>query len=231
MEYREGGFDPWSSVARLGPHGLPDDARAQLLATRDRFGSLRPGLPERFTGVTEGEILQAGRYSWRVIFGHGHAPEHVCLYCQEEGVLIPGDMVLPHISPHVGSPTTWTQGNPVALFQESLSRLAGLPPDTLVLPSHGTPFVGLRERVLELEVHHRGRCRLIWEALEKPRCAGDLLEVLFTPGLDLLQVVLAMNETMAHLAYLEERGDVDSLAGEDGITRYVRRFDRYPKGG
>ena len=52
-------------------------------------------------------------------------------------------MLLPDISTHVGSPATWVPGNPVAEFQKSVRRLAALPADTLVLPSHGVPFLGL----------------------------------------------------------------------------------------
>jgi glyoxylase-like metal-dependent hydrolase (beta-lactamase superfamily II) len=131
-------------------------------------------------------------------------------------------MVLPHISTHVGSPATWLPGNPVALFHESVRRLADLPPDMLVLPSHGDPFVGLRERVAELELHHEARCRTIAGALGEPRSAYDLLQVVFQRELDPLQLMLAMNEAIAHLEYMTDRGELIRLAGDDGITRYVR---------
>jgi glyoxylase-like metal-dependent hydrolase (beta-lactamase superfamily II) len=32
-----------------------------------------------------------------VITGYGHSPEHMSLYCAEAGVLISGDMLLPHL--------------------------------------------------------------------------------------------------------------------------------------
>ena len=139
------------------------------------------------------------------------------------GILISGDMVLPHISTHVGSPAAWLPGNPVALFQDSVRRLAELPEDTLVLPSHGEPFVGLRERVAELEVHHAERCRTIGGLLGEPRSAAELLQVVFQRELDPLQLMLAMNEAVAHLEYMTERGELERLAGDDGITRYVRK--------
>ena len=122
-----------------------------------------------------------------------------------------------------GSPAAWLPGNPVALFQESVRRLAELPADTLVLPSHGEPFVGLRERVAELEVHHEERCRTIAGALGEPRSAAELLQVVFQRELDPLQLMLAMNEAVAHLEYMTDRGELERLAGDDGITRYVRR--------
>ena len=132
-------------------------------------------------------------------------------------------MLLPDISTHVGSPATWLPGNPVAQFQKSVRRLAALPADTLVLPSHGLPFLGLRERVAELEEHHEQRCTTMAAALGEPRSAGELLEVVFQRELDALQLMFAMNEAIAHLEYMTERAQLERLDGDDGIVRYVRR--------
>jgi len=123
----------------------------------------------------------------------------------------------------VGSPATWLPGNPVGLFHESIRRLADLPADTLVLPSHGDPFVGLQARVAELESHHEDRCRTIAAGLGQPRSAYELLQVVFQRELDPLQLMLAMNEAVAHLEYMTDRGELERLAADDGITRYVRR--------
>ncbi len=246
----EKGTDARSTAARLAGHGLSADAQRFLVENEASFQILKPGLPPDFTPLAEGDTVSTGAYSWQVIFGQGHAPDHVCLYCADPpaaggapvgaggaaagdlgdaarakrpGILISGDMVLPHISTHVGSPAAWLPGNPVALFQESVRRLAELPPDTLVLPSHGVPFVGLRERVAELELHHEERCRTIAAALGGPRTAAELLRVVFQRELDPLQLMLAMNEAVAHLEYMTDRGELERVAGEDGITRYVRR--------
>lgn len=219
----EAGSGSWAAVERLGPHGLPEATREVLLSSQSPFAALDPAVPEEFIPVEEGgELVLAGR-RWRVLIGYGHSPEHVSLYSAEAGVLISGDMLLPHISSHVGSPVTWALGNPVALFQQSLRRLAELPADTLVLPSHGVPFLGVRERVAALLEHHEERCARLLTALTEPKTAGELLEVLFPRGLDPLQVVLAMNETIAHLAYLEGRGDLEKVVGGDGMIRWVRR--------
>jgi glyoxylase-like metal-dependent hydrolase (beta-lactamase superfamily II) len=237
LRNREKGTDMRSTAARLAAHGLSPEAGAFLVKNASDFESLRPGLPQEFEPVSEGDTVATGRYSWRVVFGQGHAPDHVCLYCEDAppgiarsrgaaggaGVLISGDMVLPHISTHVGSPATWLPGNPVGLFHESIRRLADLPADTLVLPSHGDPFVGLQARVAELESHHEDRCRTIAAGLGQPRSAYELLQVVFQRELDPLQLMLAMNEAVAHLEYMTDRGELERLAADDGITRYVRR--------
>ena len=118
-------------------------------------------------------------------------------------------MLLPDISTHVGSPATWLPGNPVAQFQKSVRRLAALPADTLVLPSHGVPFLGLRERVAELEAHHEQRWRPMAAALGEPRSAAELLEIVFQRELDALQLMFAMNEAVAHLEYMTDRGQLE----------------------
>ena len=75
----------------------------------------------------------------------------------------------------------------------------------------------------ELEAHHQERCRTIAAALDEPRSAAELLNVVFQRELDPLQLMLAMNEAVAHLEYMTDRGELERLPGEDGITRYVRR--------
>ena len=62
-------------------------------------------------------------------------------------MLISGDMVLPKISTNVSVWPEQPEGDPLQLFLDSLDRYAQLPPDTLVLPSHGLPFRGLRKRI------------------------------------------------------------------------------------
>ena len=57
--------------------------------------------------------------------------------------------------------------------------------------------------------------------LAKPTRAGQLLDPLFGRGLDPLDVILAMNETTAHLVFLEQRGAVRKDLGDDGAIRYV----------
>jgi hypothetical protein len=77
--------------------------------------------------------------------------------------------------------------------------------------------------VAELELHHEARCRTIAGALDEPRSAYELLQVVFQRELDPLQLMLAMNEAIAHLEYMTDRGELDRLDGDDRIIRYVRR--------
>ena len=75
------GTDAKSTAARLAGHGLSAEAQRFLIENEASFQILKPGLPLDFTPLVEGDTISTGRYSWRVIFGQGHAPDHVCLYC------------------------------------------------------------------------------------------------------------------------------------------------------
>jgi glyoxylase-like metal-dependent hydrolase (beta-lactamase superfamily II) len=118
-------------------HGLPEALEA---AFAKRGNAYRRGVPEPAAIVRShvgGDVRQAGDTTWRIIAGHGHSPEHASLYSAERGVLIAGDMLLPKISTNVSVAPVDPDGNPLLRFLDSLSAFAGLPEDTLVLPSHG----------------------------------------------------------------------------------------------
>ena len=53
------------------------------------------------------------------------------------------------------------------------------PPGTVVLPSHGLPFRGMRERIAQLEEHHRLRLGELEDVCGEPKCAADVLGTLF----------------------------------------------------
>ena len=76
-----------------------------------------------------------------MLIGEGHAPEHACLLCEETGVLIAGDQILPRISPNISVQAYEPDGDPLSRYLTSLSKLRGqLPGEILVLPSHNLPF-------------------------------------------------------------------------------------------
>ncbi|MBV8799734.1 MAG: MBL fold metallo-hydrolase, partial [Alphaproteobacteria bacterium] len=118
---------------------------------RIRFGSFGKSiapLPAAFHRLSAQDELRLGDYTWRVIIGRGHSPEHACLYCAERGLLISGDQVLPRISSNVSVFPTEPDADPLADWLSSLTQLkARVPDDVLVLPAHNSPFVGLHARI------------------------------------------------------------------------------------
>ena len=186
-----------------------------------------PSVPASFHRLADGSVVEIGGREWRVIVGEGHSPELACLYCFETGVLISGDQVLPKISPNVSVHAYEPDGNPLAHFLRSLEKLrAAVPPETLVLPSHNLPFFGLHARIDALAAHHQTRCEEVITACAQPQSARELLPVLFQRPLDRHQTAFALGEALAHLHYLEARGELSRVSGEDGVARFIRTSGR-----
>ncbi|WP_341648933.1 MBL fold metallo-hydrolase [Thauera humireducens] len=188
---------------------------------RQRLSPGRPEMPSRYHRLRNDDTLSIGGRSWRVIVGYGHAPEHASLYCAELGLLISGDMLLPRISTNVSVYAATPHDDALGYFLDSIRELCNLPDDTLVLPSHGKPFKGIRSRVEQLVAHHRERCDALLAECSAAKAAGELLATLFPRELDTHQVMFAMGEAIAHLNHLEKRGALRREVGADGLTRFV----------
>jgi len=202
-------------------HGL-DEARIEgMKVFSGAYPRLISELPHTFRRLMPDEQLSIGGRQWRVLIGHGHAPEHASLHCENLGVLIAGDMVLPRISTNISVRPVEPEGNPLARFLESLDRFAALPQDTLVLPSHGLPFRGMRARIAHLQQHHADRLEELRAACSEPRCARELVPVLFRRALDDRAWYFAMGECIAHLNYLMHAGWLRRERGTDGVLRFV----------
>jgi glyoxylase-like metal-dependent hydrolase (beta-lactamase superfamily II) len=209
-----------ASAALFSRHGL-DEARQEAVRTRQhsyRHAISEP--PVSFRRMLDGDRLEIDGRSWSVVMGYGHAPEHAALYCEELGVLISGDMVLPKISTNVSVWASEPEGDPLALFLRSVSRYAALPEQTLVLPSHGLPFYGLHQRADALHEHHRLRLDEVLSACQRPVSAADVVPVLFRRELDNHQIVFAMGEAIAHLNHLLYQRRVLREADPDGVLRF-----------
>lgn len=209
-------------VEQFRAHGL-DAARLDALATRgNAYRRGVPALPASYHRLFDGDRLHIGAHEWEVIVGYGHAPEHASLYCESLGVLISGDMLLPRISTNVSVFAATPEDDPLGWFLDSLHRISKLPDRTLVLPSHGSPFRGIRTRVEQLVTHHRDRCNELLAACSTPRSAGELLGTLFPRELDTHQVMFAMGEAIAHLNHLAVRGELCRQVDGDGVIRFAR---------
>ncbi|MBI2316457.1 MAG: MBL fold metallo-hydrolase [Betaproteobacteria bacterium] len=216
------GFSHTQRLAMFARNGLEPEHLRKL---RDRGNGYRIGVPEfpsAYRRLSDGLMVRIGGRDWRVIMGYGHSPEHAALHCEELQVLISGDMVLPKITTNVSVVSIEPEGNPLKLFLDSLGRFAALPAETLVLPSHGLPFVGLRERIAQLDEHHRLRLAELLEACERPQSAAAVIPTLFRRELDAHQLYFAMGEAMAHLHFLRESGQVSREVHGGGIFRFVR---------
>lgn len=220
---RVAGTDVAALYALHQRHGL-DPQRLDALKLRDdHYRRGVPALPAAYRRIKDGEHVTIGEDAWRVITGHGHSPEHAALYCERPGVLISGDMLLPRISTNVSVWPMEPESDPVGEFLDSIDRFAELPPDTLVLPSHGLPFYGAHQRIAQLRHHHALRLERLVSACDRPRTAAELLPEMFDRPLDGHQLAFAMGETIAHLNHLRNRGALERVNDAAGTHRFVRR--------
>ncbi len=215
-----GGNDAARFFAR---HGLTDEAALEKVRARSNYyASMVPQVPRCYRRLMDGMTLTVHGQPWRCIAGYGHAPEHISLYSEALSLLISGDMVLPRISTNISVIDIEPEADPLPLFLRSITALRALPPDTLVLPSHGKPFRGLHERIAQLLAHHEERYADVLQACTgTPRSAAEMLPVLFKRTLDLHQTTFAMGEAIAHLHALAGAGRLRAAAGADGVMRYL----------
>jgi glyoxylase-like metal-dependent hydrolase (beta-lactamase superfamily II) len=218
-----GGYGVIPTCALFRAHGLDGEHLAGLEARGNRYRRGVPAMPLRYQRLLPGDEIAIGAHRWRAIPGYGHSPEHLSLYCVDLGVLISGDMLLPKISTNVSVWPPEPDGDPLGRFLASLEHFAELPADTLVLPSHGLPFIGVPMRVEQLRAHHRARLAELEQAASRPMSAADLVPVLFRRELDLQQRYFAMGEAIAHLNHLWHAGRLARSVTADGAILFGPR--------
>jgi glyoxylase-like metal-dependent hydrolase (beta-lactamase superfamily II) len=214
------GFDEAALNRQLGAHGVPIKRLDEYANRGNTYHWGVKQLPNEYCRVQAGDRLVLGGAEWLAIAGHGHSPEHIAYYCADKRLLISGDMLLPKISTNVGAWGAEPDVDAVGLFLSSLDRFLELPDDTVVLPSHGKPFVGIAARVEALKTHHAERLEAMYAALDEPRTAFELLPTLFGRMFDLYQTLFAMAECIAHLNHLYRQGRVQRFVDDAGHWRY-----------
>ncbi|RVT50208.1 MBL fold metallo-hydrolase [Rubrivivax albus] len=203
--------------------GWPEEALDTYRARFGGFGKYMHALPDSYRRIVHGETLAIGDHAWRVTVGRGHSPEHACLVCDDLGLMISGDQVLPRISSNVSVFPTEPDADPLREWLTSIETLRGTLPDSLlVLPAHGEPFTGLHARLDRLAAGHAKALQRLRRSLSEPRRVMDLFGALFARPIDAASEVLglATGETVAHLNHLRERGELSVTVGSDGAWRF-----------
>ena len=209
-----------ASVLYFQAHGM---ARA-----REFFDALPPfrldspvnRMPVVERPLVDGERVIVGALEFEVMETDGHALGHQSFYCASAGILISGDQILPTISPNISLSVSDWGLDPLGDFLASLDRLEQLPADTLVLPSHGRPFRGLRARTSDLRQHHHEHLDLLHDSIGTAQTAFELMSVLFRRQLSGFHQMLGLHECIAHVEHLVRGGRAARETGADGIHRY-----------
>jgi len=201
-------------------HGMTDTTQVHAVFQPERLARMASGLPRVEQLVADSQVLRWGGHEWTALETNGHAEGHLCLSDPALRVLISGDQVLPTISSNISFMVGGDDANPLGSYLSSLQRLRALAEDTLVLPSHGVPFHGLRQRIDDLTGHHLEQLDKLAAACVEPKRAVELLPLMFRRELKGLHLVLAMGEALAHLEYLVHGGRLHRER-VDGRVSYV----------
>jgi glyoxylase-like metal-dependent hydrolase (beta-lactamase superfamily II) len=217
------GVDGVAALPHFERHGLVDPVLLDAMRSRNNYyPSLVPSVPHSYIRLQDKQQILIGDHQWQIITGFGHSPEHASLYCKDLGVLISGDMVLPRISTNISVFAVEPEANPLQLYLDSLEKFADLPADTLVLPSHGKPFRGLLTRIAQLRAHHEARLNEVLHMCVTPQSAADIIPIMFQRPLDAHQRSFAMGESLAHLNFLWQNGQLCRKLCKDSVIRYQR---------
>jgi len=223
-------------MAADGPSDVPEDAirfyrragfdDARLDRYRARFGQFGANvtpLPAGYRRIEDGQYIDIGGREWRAAIGHGHAPEHVCLYCPELKVIIGGDQLLPKITPNVSVQPSEPYANPLRDFVNTCSRFREmLPPDLLVLPAHEMLYEGLHERLTELIDWHEVCLEKLYDLCSEPKRAVDCFSALFKSEINDFSYFPATGESIAHLHCALERRMLKVEEDEAGVAWWSR---------
>ena len=206
--------------------GWGEDAIEAHARRFGRYGDHIAELPASFHRLSDGQVLRLGEQDWEVVIGHGHSPEHACLYNAALRLLISGDQVLPRISSNVSVHAMEPDADPLDGWLRSIDRIeARVPDEVLVLPAHHAAFHGLHARLAQLRDDQLGALDRLRDWLAEPRRVVDVFPVLFRKPIspsDASQLGLATGEAVACLNHLMHRGEVRKALAADGVAWYRR---------
>jgi len=163
--------------------------------------------------LKEGDTISIGDYFFKCIETPGHTRGHMCLYEPDKKLFISGDHILIDITPNI---TLWSDDeNPLNEYLVSLDKVYNLDVE-LVLPGHRGTFNNHKERIQELKHHHQTRANEILSILKKDsanafQVASQMSWDMTYESWDLFPIPqkwFATGEALAHIKYLEEKGQV-----------------------
>lgn len=190
------------------------------------FSKVVSDLPIGYVRIKGGDEIKIGDRNFKILIGSGHSPEHACLYCEEDKILISGDQVLPKITSNVSVYPTEPLANPLGDWFASLKMLSQLDEETLVLPAHNEVFLGLHKRVDEISSSHFRRLNSVMELCASPKTAVEAFSALFKRKLKGFDMIMGLGESLAHLHYLENQGVIErDETGEVTKFKAVGKLD------
>jgi glyoxylase-like metal-dependent hydrolase (beta-lactamase superfamily II) len=211
------GTGPWERPLPWGGERIHAPQDETWMAHREQMRSVL-SIPRPTRRLEDAQVVSFARRDWVALHTPGHTMDHLCLFDPVEGVVLSGDHVLPSITPHISGSEN-SADDPLALFFDSLDRVAKLDGVTIGLPAHGHPFTDFAGRVDDIKTHHDERLAKLTAAsheIGEPASVHDLMQHLFS---ERAWGWMAESETFAHLEHLRLSGRAESH-WEDGRLMY-----------
>ncbi len=134
----------------------------------------------------------------------GHCPGQVCLLVDD--IMLTADHVLSRTTPHQ-APESITNNMGLGHFLDSLDKVERLDGVRLALGGHEEPMADLPARIQAIRDLHDQRLNQVLEICSQPKTIAQISLELFG-RVSSYHVLLALEETGAHLEYLYQRGEV-----------------------
>ena len=171
--------------------------------------------------LEDGDKLRWGSLDLEVVWCPGHTPGLICLLEPRRKLLFTTDHVMRR------APAPLSVRHKVAVdalgdYLDSVRKLVPLPVET-VLPGHGRPFGGLRQRLhqIESDIQHQLQ-QLTARLQEGPATAYELLAVEAQRDRRAVAERYAVSQVLARLRHLEVLGRVTRIeGGADDLIRYA----------
>lgn len=178
-----------------------------------------------FISLEEGDTINVGEYSFKVVDIPGHTPGHIGLYEEKHKLFFCGDHILKRITPNI---TFWgfDKGDILNTYFNSLNKVYNYEIDHL-FSAHRELLSSHKERINELLEHHKNRLEEIMDILKEGKktvrdtaasmqwqLRYDSWEEFPNP-----QKWFASGEAMSHLEHLTAIGKV-KRSEENGILYY-----------
>lgn len=201
----------------------PDELRRQRESNQGQRYAPRPGFP--VTQVEDGDALPMD-VEVRTLLTPGHTPGHMVLYLPKERLLFSGDHVLFDITPNI---SVWYEvPHSLSDYIDSLRKIRALP-IRAAFPAHRAAGSDVYARIDALMDHHGWRLDEIYRAVRThPGASAFRIAAAIHWSAHSLdwehfpphQKWFAMSETLAHLYYLTEKGQLRRWE-EGGAVRYA----------
>lgn len=155
----------------------------------------------------------------RFVHTPGHCPGQVCI--QIGDVMLTADHILSRITPHQ-APESITHYTGLGHYLDALDKVAKVDGIRLALGGHEDPIHDIYTRIADIKVDHQNKLERVLKIIsdsEKPLTLDSISRTMY-PDMKSYHVLLALEETGAHVEYLYERGvlaisNLDEVEAED----------------